>query len=273
MEEKNILPADVYKTLPDELKAKAGALAKVYSTLFTGEVYERLYAAIREGKTVKEFAQEAQHILDKYGSSEKLKVYTGDRFSPAYADVVFRTNTQAAYAAGRYAEMFSADYMDVAPFWQYQSIDDARTRPEHRALDGKVFRKDDPASRRYLPPSNFNCRCTAVEMTEEEVKASGIKVTRGDDVAALQLHDEDGNPLKDKHGVPLTVGKLPKGWDADRVASLVPDAMKKDTAGVPDALAEPAGGRNRRADRFAVPETSGSTVHYPKASGVKPGRS
>ena len=79
MEEKNILPADVYKTLPDELKAKAGALAKVYSTLFTGEVYEKLYTAIREGKTVKEFAQEAQHILDKYGSSEKLKVYTGEK--------------------------------------------------------------------------------------------------------------------------------------------------------------------------------------------------
>lgn len=226
-ENREILPADAFEVLADELKGTAGRLAEVYNTRFTTEIYEELFRALREGKTVRDFATDAQKILDKYGAAEGLQVYTGDRFSPSYADLVFRTNTQAAQAAGRYAEMFHPDWMEVEPYWQYSAIDDARTRPEHAALDGKVFRKDDPEARKYLPPISFNCRCQAIPLTDDDVKQSGAKVSAGADIKDLPLTDASGNPLLDKSGAPLTVGPPPKGWDADRVESLVPGVMRR----------------------------------------------
>lgn len=232
-EDRDILPANVFKALPDELKGTAGRLARVWNTRFTAEIYEELFRALREGKTVRDFADDAQKILDKYGAAEGLQVYTGDRFSPAYADTVFRTNTQAAQAAGHYAEMFHPDWMEAEPYWQFSAIDDSRTRPEHAALDGKVFRKDDPEARKYLPPIGFNCRCQAIPLTDEDIQRDGLEVASGASIKDLPLEDADGNPILGKDGKPLTVGRPPKGWDADRVESLVPGTLK---GGAPRAI-------------------------------------
>lgn len=209
-----------FYALADELKARAFTAKRLWDQQALEQTLESLRQALAEGKTVREWqATSWRDLAARFG--------TAGADTSHYVDTVFRTNTQAAYAGGRYAEMFNADWMEAAPYWRYSAIHDGRTRPEHAALDGRIFLKSDPAARRYLPPISFNCRCQCIEMTQEDIDAGGYKVTRGTDVPSIPLVDSHGDPILDpKTKQPLVVGAPPKGWDADRAESLVPGVLK-----------------------------------------------
>ncbi|MEO6323825.1 MAG: phage minor head protein [Thermoanaerobaculia bacterium] len=201
---RKILPSDIFAALSDERRGQAGRLADVWNTHFVTDIYGSLLEAIRDGQTTREWLPKAQQILDAYGAAEGTTVYTGERFSAWYGDLVFRTNTANAYAAGRYAEMFSPEWIQASPFWLYSAIHDKRTRTTHWQLDGKVFRKDDAAARRFLPPWGFNCRCNAIELDAADFRDGRYRLSHGSEVEI----------------------QPPEGWDADRVASLVPEILR-----------------------------------------------
>ena len=101
--------------------------------------------------------------------------------------------------------MFSPEWIEAAPYWLYSAIHDDRTRDEHAKLDGKVFRKSDPSARRLLAPLGHGCRCSCIELNEDDIAAGGYTVTNG-----------------------RAAGYEPEpGWGADKVAALVPDALKR----------------------------------------------
>jgi hypothetical protein len=78
-------------------------------------------------------------------------------------------------------------------------------REDFDQLDGKVFRKSDPSARRLLAPLGHNCRCSCIELNEDDLAAGGYTVTNG-----------------------RAAGYEPEpGWGADKVAALVPDALKR----------------------------------------------
>jgi SPP1 gp7 family putative phage head morphogenesis protein len=201
---RKILDSRTFENLADELKGQAGRLAGVWHTRFVEAVYGSLFDAMADGLTLQDWIPRAQSLLDQFGADTGLRIFSGETWSPWYSDLVFRNANAAATAGGRYAEMFSREWIRRAPFWLYDAINDSRTRPAHLALDGMVFRKDDPAARKFLPPIDHNCRCSSIETDQGDVDDAGYKVARGRDVDV----------------------KLPEGWDADRVASLVPEALR-----------------------------------------------
>lgn len=202
---KNIVASDVFEALSDEIKAQSGRLVGVWHTTFTSAIYDSLGKAIERGSTLRDWLPEAQQILDGFGAAGGEAIYTGTEFSTWYADLVFRNAWASSYAAGRYSEMFSPEWIEAAPYWLYSAIHDDRTRDEHAKLDGKVFRKSDPSARRLLAPLGHNCRCTCIELNEDDLAAGGYTVTNG-----------------------RAAGYEPEpGWGADKVAALVPDALKR----------------------------------------------
>lgn len=217
---RDVLSAKDFYALADEIKGRAFTAKRLWDQHALEQTLESLEKALAEGKTLRDWRQTSwQNLAERFGAP-------GANVSH-YVDTVFRTNTQAAYAAGRYAEMFDPDWMEASPYWMYSSIHDGRTRPAHKALDGKVFLKSDPEARKYLPPISFNCRCMAVEMALEDVEAGGYTVTPGSEIKRIPLVDSKGKPLIDRlTGKPLLVGDPPKGWNTDRVESLVPEVMK-----------------------------------------------
>lgn len=225
--DRDILDTDTFRDLADEYKAQSGRLVGVWNTQFVEAVYGELLAALREGQSVREVVPRLQMHLDHYASAHGVEIFSGTRWSPAYADVVFRTNTQAGYAGGRYSEQFTPGAIGQTPYWLYSAIGDDRTRPQHLALDGKVFRKDDPASRYYLPPMGFSCRCGTIMLSEQDLKDGGYRVTDGGAIPGLPMLDAHGNPMLGKDGAPLSVGLPPKGWQSDRVDSLVPGVLRR----------------------------------------------
>ena len=62
-----------------------------------------------------------------------------------------------AVAVGKYAKDRDPVVEARFPSWIYHC--GCHPRPEHKALDGKVFLKNDPIWRKIFPPWEFNCNC------------------------------------------------------------------------------------------------------------------
>lgn len=87
--------------------------------------------------------------------------------APTRLKTIFQTNMQSAYMAGRYAEM--VEDAEERPFWEYVAILDAKTRPAHRAMHGRIFRFDDAGWKSFYPPCGYGCRCRVRSHSQRDV--------------------------------------------------------------------------------------------------------
>ena len=136
------------------------------------DMHQAVLKAISEGKTFGDWRKRVDGIMEARG---------WEGLSPSRLNTIFRTNIQSAYSAGRYAQMKAI--ADRRPYWQYDAVNDGRTRPSHLAMDGKVYHHDHPIWNTWVPPNGYNCRCRLVSLSPEEVQEEGLEVeTRGTDL-------------------------------------------------------------------------------------------
>ncbi|EKL3458530.1 minor capsid protein [Salmonella enterica] len=114
-----------------------------------------------------------QVIVDSAGNTETVQLG-----SPRRLALIYNVNTRVAYNVGRYAQLMNST--DTHPFWQYVAVMDSRTRPSHAALNGLVFRYDDPFWKTHYPLNGWNCRCRVRALSQERMNALGLKATQGD---------------------------------------------------------------------------------------------
>lgn len=81
------------------------------------------------------------------------------RRARANAETLIRTTTTTVQTQASY-ETMSAIGPELLPAYRYVAVRDARTTPICKALDGRIFRFDDPQAKR--PPQHVNCRSTIV---------------------------------------------------------------------------------------------------------------
>ena len=79
-------------------------------------------------------------------------------------------------SGGRYRRQ--AENADDRPYWMYDAVMDASTRPSHAAFDGKVFAWADPIWDTHYPPNGYNCRCRVRALTARQVEARGLEVAK-----------------------------------------------------------------------------------------------
>ena len=97
--------------------------------------------------------------------------------------IIFRTNVQTAYNAGRYVQM--QQVKESRPYWMYSAINDSRTRPAHRAMDGKIFPADHEFWNTWMPPNGYRCRCSVVTLSDREIERDNLKVEHEDPTGKL----------------------------------------------------------------------------------------
>lgn len=115
------------------------------------------------GMDIREFRQQFKPLVEKYGWQLKGG-------GPGWrADLIFRTNINSAYAAGRWQQFKEAGIK----YLRYVHADGVRyPRPHHQAMHGTVRPIDDPFWSVNYPPQGFGCHCRAVPVTDKEYAAT-----------------------------------------------------------------------------------------------------
>jgi len=175
-----------WRDLWQEVQAKSFTVAKVMNSDILDDIRGALDDALNNGTTFRDYEKNLTPILKAkgwWGKTEHTNTITGEVStaqlgSPRRLKTIYQTNLQTAYMAGRYRSMMES--ADSHPYWQYVSVLDGRTRPMHRAMNGRVFRWDDPFWHTHYPPNGFNCRCRVRAMTADAVARDGITVQSSD---------------------------------------------------------------------------------------------
>ena len=194
------IPTPAFRKLGAEAQARAFTVARIASIRLISDIHDAIVQAVEAGETGHEFRRRLPQALQNNG-------WLGMR--SWHADLIFRQQSVMAYSAGRYTQMQEVGITH----WRYSALRDSRTRPTHAALDGRIFEMSD---RRFYPPWEFQCRCVAEPMFDDELP--GATVDRSDDLVG-QRFATDANT-----GEPLAFPSQGQGFrfDPARFANIEP---------------------------------------------------
>ncbi|MEF2965660.1 phage minor head protein [Paenibacillus sp. M1] len=172
---KLLLKSTEFYQLAEEYRHQAFTVSGYSKIQVLKKFQDELLKAIEEGKTMREFKDRMNDFLERRG-------YEG--ITNFQADNIFRTNVQTAYNVGHYKQMTDPSVLRLRPYWQYDAVNDQHTRPSHLAMDGRVFRADDPIWNTWYPPNGFRCRCGVKTLSERQVRERGLTVETSPPVSA-----------------------------------------------------------------------------------------
>lgn len=161
-----------------ESHAKAFTVARVTKMDVLEDIRSMVKKSMDEGMTFQEFKKELEPKLKAKGWWGKVYDEESDKQvqlgSPRRLKTIYNTNLSTSYMAGRYKAM--KENSGDRPYWMYDAKNDNKTRPAHKALDGKVFRYDDPFWNTHYPPNGWHCRCNVVAVNEDEIQERNLSV-------------------------------------------------------------------------------------------------
>lgn len=165
-----------------EAQAKAFTVAGVMKLDVLQDIRSAVDAALAKGETYANFEQQLKPVLQAkgwWGRNAQIDTDTGEMAGKALTawrlKTIFQTNLQTAYQAGRY-QAFMGNIAD-RPYWMYVAVMDRRTRPQHAALNGLVFRSDDPFWDSFYPPNGFNCRCRVRALDDDNLRERDLALS------------------------------------------------------------------------------------------------
>lgn len=171
-----------WRELWQEAHAKAFTVAGVMKMDVLQDIREAVDQALARGETYADFEKALVPVLQRkgwWGRGAQIDRETGEMsgkgLTPWRLATIYQANLQTAYMAGRY----KAQMENVAdrPYWQYTAVMDRRTRPSHAAMNGLVFRADDPFWLSFYPPNGFNCRCRVRALDGDNLATRGLEVS------------------------------------------------------------------------------------------------
>lgn len=165
-----------------EAHAKAFTVAGVMKVDILQDVRNALAEQLKNGGTLADFQSRLQPILEAkgwWGKGQIVDEATGEiagrRLNPRRLDTIFRTNMQSAYMAGRYQEQLAN--AEERPWWEYVAVMDSRTRPKHAAMNGRIFRYDDPFWANFYPPNGWRCRCRVRTRSGRDIERQKLQTS------------------------------------------------------------------------------------------------
>lgn len=97
-----------------------------------------------------------------------------------FEENLHRTLTHQAYHRGIEDVASHPAITDEFPYRLYAATNDARTRPAHAAMDGKVAHRGSPLAKEMQRLADeYNCRCTIILLSREDAVTRGIDDNAG----------------------------------------------------------------------------------------------
>ena len=170
---KNMVPMtpSEFSQLKTECQARAFTVSRVNKLDIINDIYNQVLKVIEEGTPIQEFQKNVDDIYAKKGWQD------AESRSPYRIQNTYRTNIQKVFNAGRYKQQTNPEIVKSRPFWQYDAVNDKRTRPNHLAMDGIIKRYDDPFWDTYYPPNGFQCRCGVRSRSARDLNRLNLEVS------------------------------------------------------------------------------------------------
>lgn len=127
-------------------------------------VHDEIAKALASGAPFEEF---------KKNVSEKLTKAWGKE-NPARIETIFRTATQTAYNAGRYAQMTEPSVLKFRPYWLFDAVIDSHTTATCRICNQTLLPADSPWWDSHTPPLHFSCRSGIRNLRVAEAEKKGV---------------------------------------------------------------------------------------------------
>ena len=268
--------------------ARAFTVAKAVQADVLESIRGALDKALADGRTRREFARDLeprlralgwwgrQIVVSPDGGAEKVQLG-----SPHRLRTIFDSNMRSTFGAARQRQQ--VENADSRPFWMYDARNDNRVRPSHAAMDGRVFRADDPIWKTHYPPNGWNCRCRVRALTAAQVRARGLRVSDsagsletvqqevGVDKRTGEVVTKPGTAYRFRAGGEVRVMTPDPGWGAAPrglpPAAGAPSTFNPGAASPAAARAHldsaSAGARQRLADREAEIDRLNASINDP----------
>lgn len=126
-------------------------------------VSDGIQTALENGETLDSFRERITDAIRAEGWHDRR------------VELIFRTNMQSAYAAGRWKKIQAVK--ESRPYLQYVARM-VRTRPSHAILHRLVYPVDHEFWKTNYPPNGFRCHCHVVTLSSRQVEKRGLTVQR-----------------------------------------------------------------------------------------------
>jgi SPP1 gp7 family putative phage head morphogenesis protein len=131
-------------------------------------VLASLVEANAEGMTFREWTDTLDTRFEEAGWT------SASDLPPSRLELIYRVQTSKAQAAAKWE--WAQEGKDIFPYLMYSAIGDDRVREDHWALNGLVYAVDDPFWQSFYPPWDYNCRCDAISVSQDEVDENSWEV-------------------------------------------------------------------------------------------------
>lgn len=209
---------DWHETL-DNAHSKAFTVAKIARMDLLQDIRQSLITAMQKGQTLEQWKANITPTLQEKGWWGKKTVINPEGReqevqlgSPRRLRTIYDTNMQPAFAAGRYKAMLAS--AEARPYWEWRHITISNPRKQHVALNGRLFRFDDPFWNVAYPPSEWGCKCRVIARSAREVEGKEILSGEGNESHIYERVGVDRNTGADvivkrtQFDIPTKDGKL-----------------------------------------------------------------
>ena len=202
-----------YRLLDAAAKARAFSIAGAAGEAMLADFQAALAAAIEEGTSLEAFTAEFEAIAARRGWD-----YEGP--SGWRSRIIFETNLNEAYSAGRWYEQTRAETLEAFPFWEYAHSGALNPREQHLKWDGLVLAATDAFWSVAYPPNGFGCGCFVLPLSPEDMGRMGKNAPDpSPDLATVLTFTRRGTPTEIIRGVDAGFEGRPGGtWLPDMAA-------------------------------------------------------
>ena len=128
--------------------------------------------AISNGQSLGEFRKQFEEIVSKRGWTGWIGEDT--KAGRAWRTrLIYKTNLDTSYAAGRWAQMTDPDVVRLRPYWRYIHNTIENPRQQHQRWNNLVLRADDPWWQTHYAPNGFGCNCGVETLNERGLRRLG----------------------------------------------------------------------------------------------------
>ena len=187
--------AESYRNLTASEIAKVYTIARITDLDMLNDIKQSMIKAADNGQAFADWRKDIlQHLQNKcwphpnvHDGKVIIDPTSGEVFgAPRRLENIYRTNMQTAYSAGQY-QGYMAN-IDSRPYWMYDAVGDHRTRPAHAAMDGLVYRYDDPFWATFYPPNGYRCRCSVIALSERDMQRDGKVLSQSGEHNLVETH-------------------------------------------------------------------------------------